>query len=111
MVRASAESTGLRMMGDIVVFGVEITGPGFFVAGSSLEKGALRSREVDSTGGVRTDIFRPADDDGLDVYDGRVMKKTRRRDETSKLPSHISQARARPPRLPNNSPFPHESFS
>jgi hypothetical protein len=45
LVRASAESTGLRMMGDIVVFGVEITGPGFFVAGSSLEKGALRSRE------------------------------------------------------------------
>jgi hypothetical protein len=32
-------------MGDIVVFGVEITGPGFFVAGSSLEKGALSSRE------------------------------------------------------------------
>jgi len=58
---------------------------------------------------VKTDIFRPADDDGLDVYDGRGMK-TRRRDETSKLPSHISQARARPPRLPNNSPFPHESL-
>jgi len=48
LVRASAESTGLRMMGDIVVFGVEITGPGFFVAGSSLEKRALRSREVGS---------------------------------------------------------------
>jgi hypothetical protein len=81
------------MMGDIVVFGVEITGPGFFVAGSSLEKGALRSRELGSRGRMKTDIFRPADDDGLDVYDGRGMK-TRRRDETSKQPSHISQARA-----------------
>jgi hypothetical protein len=44
---------------------------------------------------VKTDIFRPADDDGLDVYDEREMEKKATQEteleETSKLPSHISQ--------------------